>query len=122
MINTKKYKEKLEEELKVVEKELSEVGVQDPNNPSNWIPKKPEENISPADENEVADTVDDIQTNNAIVNDLEVRYNNIKIALDKIEKGTYGICEVEGEEISEERLDANPSARTCKEHMNEDLK
>jgi len=116
-IDTQKYKEKLEEELKLLEKELSELGVHNPNNPSDWIAKKPEENISPADETEVADTVDDIQINNAIVNDLEVRYNNVKLALDKIEKGTYGICEIGGEEISEERLNANPSARTCKEHM-----
>ncbi len=122
MINTQKYKGKLEEELEVVEGELSKVGVQDPNNPSNWVPKMPEENISTADKNDVADTIDDVQTNNAIVNDLEVRYNNIKLALDKIEKGTYGICEVEEKEISEERLDANPSARTCKEHLKEDLK
>ena len=120
--NTQKYKEKLEEELKIVEEELSKIGVQNPNNPSDWIPKKPEENISPADENEVADTVDDVQINNALVNDLEVRYNNIKLALDKIEKGTYGICEINNHPISEERLDANPSARTCKEHMDRDLK
>jgi len=36
--------------------------------------------------------------------------------LKKIEDGTYGICEVGGEEIPEDRLDANPSARTCIEH------
>ncbi|MBU1557490.1 TraR/DksA C4-type zinc finger protein [Patescibacteria group bacterium] len=116
------YKKKLEEELLVVEKELSKIGVQDQKNPSNWVPKMPEENISSADENEVADTVDDVQINNAVVNDLEVRYNNIKVALNKIEEGIYGVCEINGEEISEERLNANPSARTCREHMDQDLK
>ncbi len=121
-LNTEKYKNLLEEELSLLEKELSGLGIKNPPTPSDWIPKMPEENISPADENEIADTVDDIQINNAIVNDLEVRYNNIKKALQKIEEGVYGICEIDNEPISEDRLEANPSARTCSLHMNQDLK
>jgi len=121
-IDTKIYKEKLKEELKILEEELSKVGIKDPSNPNNWISKKPKENISPADENEVADTIDDTEINNAIVNDLEIRYKNVKLALEKIEKGTYGICEVSGEQISEERLKANPSARMKKEYTDRDLK
>ncbi len=120
-INTEKFKKLLEEELTILEKELSVLGIKNPSTPSDWIPKTPEENISPADENEVADTVDDAQINNAIVNDLEVRYNNIKKSLQKIEEGTYGVCEIDNEPISEARLEANPSARTCQTHMNEDL-
>ncbi len=116
-----KYKEMLEKELETLKNELSGIGIQNPENPSDWIPKMPEENILPADENEVADTIDDIEINNALVNDLEVKYNNVVKALKKIEEGTYGICEVGGEEIDEDRLNANPSARTCKEHMNENL-
>lgn len=119
--DTKFYKDKLEKELELLERELSDIGIQDPKNPSDWIPKKPEENISLADENDIADTVDDAQINNAIVNDLEIRYNNIKRALEKIEKGTYGICEINNHPISEDRLKANPSARTCKEHINEKI-
>ena len=48
--------------------------------------------------------------------DLEVsttEYETIKAidrALAKIEEGTYGICEVSGEEISKKRLDAVPYA------------
>ena len=122
MKNIKIYKEKLEEELQILEEELSKIGVKNPSNPSDWIPKTPEENNSLADENDVADTVDDAQTNNAIVNDLEIRYNNIKKALQKIESGNYGICEIGKEQISEERLKANPAARTCSAHMNEDLR
>lgn len=37
----------------------------------------------------------------------------IDAALDKIEKGTYGICEECEEAISEKRLEANPVARYC---------
>ncbi|MBU4480014.1 hypothetical protein KKG48_01035 [Patescibacteria group bacterium] len=119
--DTEKFKKLLEEELVLLEKELSGLGIKNPTNPSDWTPKMPEENISPADENEVADTIDDAQINNAIVNDLEVRYNNIKKALQKIEEGNYGKCEINNHPIDEKRLEANPSARTCKEHMNEDL-
>ena len=37
----------------------------------------------------------------------------IEEALDRIEKGTFGICEVCGEEISEERLQARPVTTLC---------
>ncbi|MBI2086800.1 MAG: TraR/DksA C4-type zinc finger protein [Candidatus Zambryskibacteria bacterium] len=56
----------------------------------------------------------------AIVNTLETRYNDIKSGLDKIEHGTYGLCQICGKEIETDRLEANPSARTCIEHMNVD--
>lgn len=37
----------------------------------------------------------------------------IREALDRIENGTFGICEVCGEEISEERLKARPVTTLC---------
>ena len=37
----------------------------------------------------------------------------IKEALERIEGGTFGICEVCGEEISEERLKARPVTTLC---------
>lgn len=37
----------------------------------------------------------------------------IKEALERIENGTYGICEVCGEEISEARLKARPVTTLC---------
>ncbi len=39
------------------------------------------------------------------------RLHEINHALEKIEKGTYGICEMSGELISDERLMAMPTAR-----------
>ncbi len=44
-----------------------------------------------------------------------------KHALQKIEAGTYGICEVSGEEIPFERLEAMPTATTCVEHATNKL-
>jgi RNA polymerase-binding transcription factor DksA len=37
-------------------------------------------------------------------------------ALDRIDDGTYGTCEVCGADISEERLDALPMTARCREH------
>lgn len=44
---------------------------------------------------------------------LEKKLQDIIAALEKIEKGTYGICENCQQEIDLERLQINPSARTC---------
>ena len=54
-------------------------------------------------------------------NDLRL-LKDIDNTLDKMEKGTYGICEECEEKISEKRLEANPVARyciTCKRLMEE---
>ena len=40
----------------------------------------------------------------------------VEKALVKMESGEYGICEVGGEEISLERLQAFPEAATCVDH------
>ena len=113
------YKEKLEEELNLLEEELNKIGVKDPKNQDNWEAKQPDENISPADENEVADTIDDYENNNAIVNELEIRYKNVRSALERIEQDNFGICEVCGKEVSEDRLEANPAATRCMECLSE---
>ena len=49
---------------------------------------------------------------------LQARLTDVNVALGKIENGTYGICEVSGEPIEADRLEANPAARTNKAHMN----
>ena len=47
---------------------------------------------------------------------------DIKRALKKIKDDEYGKCELCGEDIEEDRLEANPAARTCKKHMGEEAK
>lgn len=44
---------------------------------------------------------------------LEKKLQDVLSALEKMEKGTYGLCENCAAEIDLERLKANPSARTC---------
>ncbi|TVP84159.1 MAG: molecular chaperone DnaK [Alkalicoccus sp.] len=46
----------------------------------------------------------------------EDELHDVEEALAKIEEGTYGICEVSGEEIPFERLEAVPTARTTVEN------
>jgi RNA polymerase-binding transcription factor DksA len=74
-----------------------------------------------ADANDVADKIESYEGNDALVRDLEIRLREIDYAANKMKAGKYGICEVCNEEIEEERLEANPAARTCKKHLNEKL-
>ena len=74
-------------------------------------------NQDSADENETADNIEEFESNTAVLKELEIRYNDIKDALVKIEKDEYGFCEVCKAPIEEDRLIANQAARTCKEHM-----
>ena len=48
-------------------------------------------------------------------NDLKKRLDEINSALEKIGKGSYGICELCGAEIEENILDIDPESRLCKE-------
>lgn len=110
-------KNKLNEERATLEKELSTVGIRSDKNPNDWDPKPEEMDISEADRNEVADKIEEFRNNIAIEKDLEIRYEEVVSALKKIEENTYGICETCNEEIEEDRLEANPAAKTCKSHM-----
>lgn len=117
-IDFEHFKDKLEKEKELVEKELEKVGRVNPDNPSDWEATPPtDRDISQADENTVADAIEGYEDNVAIVKTLEKRYNDIKSGLDKIKHGVYGTCQICGKEIESDRLEANPSARTCKEHM-----
>lgn len=116
-IDTSHYKTLLEAELAKLEGELQTLGRRNPSNPADWEPV-PEETEETADPNERADKFEEFEDRAAILNQLEIQFNEVKDALERIEKGTYGICEVSGEEIEEARLNANPAARTCIAHVN----
>lgn len=117
-LDTDFFKEKLEEELALMEKELEEVGRKNPDNKDDWEAEPADFDTDRADESEMADRMEEYGENTAVLKDLEERFNDIKDALKKIEDGKYGFCEVCGNQIEEERLIANPAARTCKSHMN----
>ncbi len=114
------YKNKLEEEKRLLEEELGTLGIQDPKT-GDWgaiLPRVDNSDLS--DPNDMADRDEDFTITANTLGELEIRYNNIIKALGKIETGTFGICEISGTTIEEDRLQANPAARTCKAHMNEE--
>ncbi len=103
-------RQRLEEERALLESKQSLGGVASPNPsvPGDWLPK------SKGDYGNDDEAVKsrDYGRNAAITQTLEARYRNILHALERMEQGTYGTCEVSGEPIERERLLANPAART----------
>jgi RNA polymerase-binding transcription factor DksA len=118
-IDTHYFKEKLLEEKSKLIAELQTIGKINPNNPDDWEPTIEEKGQAISDPNDSADSIEEYETNTAIVSELEIQLKEINVALEKIDLGTYGVCEISGDPIEIERLEANPSARTCKAHIEE---
>ena len=60
---------------------------------------------------------------NFILSDRErVKIKQIDDALDRLDQGTYGVCESCGLEIAEERLQAMPFTRLCRDCQQEQEK
>ncbi len=117
MIDIAEAKSWLEEEKGLLENELASVGKRNPSNPSDWMPTSGSVVGDTAEESEMADEMEELGTNAAILNDLEIRYHAVLRALSKIEAGTYGMCEISDHPIEDDRLRANFAARTCTAHM-----
>ena len=66
---------------------------------------------------EVAEKFEDEEERTATSETLSERLKDVNDALTKIASGTYGACEINGEPIEADRLEANPAARTCKKHL-----
>lgn len=49
----------------------------------------------------------------ALLEQARGRRRDLERALDRLDRGTYGMCEQCGEPIVADRLEARPSARTC---------
>lgn len=116
-MDIQKQKEILENNLQDVLKQIETVGVKDDQNPGGFVATEGEQNTVTGDQEDQASEMTDFGTNNAILKELEDRSVNIKKALEKIEDGTYGKCSECGNEIEADRLEALPSASTCKAHL-----
>ncbi|HEU5114587.1 MAG TPA: TraR/DksA C4-type zinc finger protein, partial [Candidatus Paceibacterota bacterium] len=115
-IDTAHFKKMLEKELASLEVELKSVGHKNAENPKDWEPGATDVDVEASDLADTADNIENYELNTAILKPLETQYNDVKLALEKIKKGTYGLCEVDGKPIEKARLEANPAARTCLEH------
>lgn len=70
-----------------------------------------------ADPNTVANQIEELAINVPLVEGLESRHREVVAALKRIDDNAYGKCTVCGENIPEDRLEANPAATTCIEHV-----
>jgi RNA polymerase-binding transcription factor DksA len=57
--------------------------------------------------------------NLSLQEDIDGRLADVARALEKLASGTYGTCEICGNAIPDERLEAVPAARYCVEHQAE---
>ncbi|MEK7106325.1 MAG: TraR/DksA C4-type zinc finger protein [Patescibacteria group bacterium] len=116
MLDKKKIKEKLESERDTLIAELGDMGMLDPET-GEWQ-ATPEEITAPqADQNDMADRFEDFESKSSMIKTLEPRLNLILKALKGLSRDTFGRCEICKKDIEEDRIDANPAARTCKEHL-----
>ncbi len=109
------YKKILEEEHNKLVTELRTIAVQNTET-GDWV-AQPEKITGEADKNITADSVEDWNERRAIVAQLETRYHNVVLALNKFIDNTFGQCEICDEPIETDRLQVNSAARTCKIHM-----
>ena len=110
---------KLEEEKRILLEELRSLGHKTGGGDENWEvnPGEGQE----ADPNDLADHFEDYEEKSSTIVTLEKRFNDVNDALGKIQAGIFGICEIDGEPIEKERLEANPAARTCIKHKEENI-
>jgi DnaK suppressor protein len=104
-------KGKLETEKVSLEKELGSFAKKDDVPKGDWETKYP--NRENGNMEEEADEVQEYGNLLPVEHSLELKLKDVNSALEKIENGTYGICENCNEEIGEERLRACPEAKTC---------
>jgi RNA polymerase-binding transcription factor DksA len=110
------FEKKLLAEKKQLEEELGEVAQKNPGTAQGWEATSGNIEVDSADDNEVADKLEEFEGNAGITKQLDSQLTEVKAALERIQKGTYGICEVCGKPIEKERLEANPSARVSIKH------
>lgn len=108
-------KQKLEGQKKALEQELQKFATQDPNLKGDWDTKFPKSNGGVGSQalEDAADQVEQYSNAISIEYNLETRLRDIGLALEKIDKGAYGVCEKCKEKIPEERLIVFPEARHC---------
>jgi DnaK suppressor protein len=112
----KELKSKLEREEKLLEEELKKFAEKDKKLAGDWDTRFPHFDggeTGGAALEKAADEMEEYSTLLPIEYALETRLQNINLALEKIKKGKYGICENCGKEIELERLKISPEARLC---------
>lgn len=118
MINKKlllNLKERLEKEKKELEEELKRFAKKDERLEHDWDTRFPhfDGESGEAILEKGADEVEEYSTLLPIEYSLELKLREVNLALERIKKGKYGICEKCGRRIPIERLKACPEASFC---------
>jgi len=109
-------KQKLESEKTAIEEQLKKFAKKDEKLPGDWDTVFPKYNGGEAGDaalEKAADEIEEYSTLLPIEYSLELRLKNIDLALEKIKKGKYGVCEKCKKEIPTDRLRVSPEARFC---------
>jgi len=111
----KELKEKLEKEKSQVVEELKKFAKKDEKLKGDWDTKYPkwDGEAGSSSLETMANEVEEYESLLPIEQTLELKLRDINLALEKIKKGKYGICEKCGKEIDIERLKTIPEARFC---------
>ena len=109
-----KFKKRLEKTKEELEKSLSGFATKDPNLKGDWDSKFPKfsKDLN-VDLEEAADEVEEYIARLPVEHSYELRIRDINGALERIKKGTYGICENCKKKIPRKRLEAYPEAKFC---------
>ena len=108
-----KFKVLLLKQKKLLEKELKNIATRDPNQKDNWNTVFPSFEPADFDEEEAADEVQEYINKLPLEHALELRLVEIKKAIQRIKKGTYGKCANCGCNISQKRLMLVPETEIC---------
>lgn len=119
MLDLNYWQEILLKEKADIEAQLGQVARVNPENKGDWEVKPTGDAESPS-RDDVADELEEMDERVEIESELEKRLRDVNLALERIKAGKFGLCEVSGEMIEEERLKINPAARTCKAHINDE--
>jgi len=110
-----KLKQKLEKEKAALVETLKSFAKKDKKLPGDWDTRFPHWNgeTGGAALEKAADEVEEYSTLLPIEYSLETRFKNINLALEKIKKRKYGICEKCKKPIRIKRLKVSSEARFC---------
>ncbi len=102
----------LVEEKKKVEDRLSSFATESKEHEGDWTSNMPDFDKGTSLEEE-ADEVEEFGMRLALERTMEDQLKSIDLALEKIKKGTYGVCDKCGKEIPQGRLKVYPQASFC---------
>jgi RNA polymerase-binding transcription factor DksA len=106
----KEMEEKLVAERTRIHSELDNIAAQNPKNKQDHITTF--QNFGEKEDENAAE-VEEYSANLTLERTLEATLRDLDSAIERIKKGTYGICKYCNKEIDEKRLRARPESSSC---------